>query len=112
VVLACATGAFRSDNNTDGSPNVSTATIQGFFTAGTNNNPAFTSTLSSVFIDGANERAVTPFNASTLSSFMVATTYIGAVRDASDTWYAGWACNSVTASFGSTSAACTAIPTN
>ncbi|MDB5686014.1 MAG: hypothetical protein JWR77_603, partial [Rhizorhabdus sp.] len=103
VVLACAS-PFRADGNE--------AAVQTIFGAGTNNNSAFTSSLTSVFINGANERGVTPFNASTLGAFLVATTYIGAVRDSTDTWYAGWACNSTTASFGSTSAACTAIPTS
>jgi hypothetical protein len=38
------------------------------------------------------------------------TTYIGAVRDAADTWYAGWTCNSATANFGTTGTACTSLP--
>jgi hypothetical protein len=38
------------------------------------------------------------------------TNYIGAVRDANDTWYAGWTCNSATANFGPTSSACTSLP--
>jgi hypothetical protein len=55
---------------------------------------------------------VTPFNASTLGSFFVNTSYIGAVRDSSDTWYANWTCNSVAANFGSASANCSAAPAN
>jgi hypothetical protein len=102
VVFACSGSAYRADGNE--------AAVQTIFTSGTNNNAAFTSSLTGTFINGANERAVTPFNASTLSSFMVATTYIGAVRDSTDTWYAGWTCNSSTASFGTTSGSCTAIP--
>ena len=42
---------------------------------------------------------------------LTAVNYIGAVRDASDTWYAGWTCNASYVSFGSTSANCTALPT-
>ncbi len=102
VVLSCATNAFRADGNE--------AAVQTIFNAGTNNNAAFTPSLTGTFINGANERAVTPFDARTLSSFFVTTTYIGAVRDSTDTWYAGWTCNSSTASFGSTSGSCTSIP--
>jgi hypothetical protein len=32
------------------------------------------------------------------------------VRDASDTWYAGWTCNSVTATFDAASTDCTSLP--
>lgn len=50
------------------------------------------------------------FNA-TGSTFLVATDYVGAVRDANDTWYAGWSCSSsLTANFGTTSGACTSLP--
>lgn len=87
------------------------ADILTLFNAGTNNTSTFTTSLASVFINGANETARTPFNASTINAFFVNTAYIGAVRDAADTWYAGWTCNSATASFGSTSGNCTAIPT-
>jgi hypothetical protein len=52
---------------------------------------------------------VTPFAASTLNAFFVDTTYIGAVRDANDTWYRGWTCDSATAQFGS-GQLCTVIP--
>ncbi len=44
------------------------------------------------FINGANEAAVTPVNAPAAYSFFTATTYIGAVQNAADTWYAGWTC--------------------
>ncbi len=95
-----------------GSGGVTAADVQTLFNAGTNNNAAFTPSLASVFINGANETARPAFNASTVSSFFVNTAYVGAVRDASDTWYAGWTCNSSTAGFGSTSGNCTAIPTS
>jgi hypothetical protein len=78
--------------------------------AGNNNNFGFTTSLSNVFVNGAGENGVTPFNASTLNAFFINTNYIGAVRDANDTWYAGWACNSATANFGATSRSCTLIP--
>ena len=47
----------------------------------------------------------------TRASFFDQTAYIGAVRDASDTWYQGWTCNSTTANFGTSSKSCSAIPT-
>lgn len=74
------------------------------FTAGTNNTEAGTSTLTApasgtslsnqvlTFINGANETAVTPVNAPGVYPFFTATTYIGAVQNASDTWWQGWTC--------------------
>lgn len=94
-----------------GSGGVTAAEVQTIFDAGTNNSSTFTTTLASVFINGANETARTPFNASTVDSFFANTAYIGAVRDASDTRFSGWTCNSSTANFGTASGACTAIPT-
>jgi hypothetical protein len=76
---------------------VTAAQIQALFEVPADNNaPTGTSTLTSVFINGANETARTPFNASTANpsgnAFLVNTTYIGAVRDAADTWWQGWTC--------------------
>ncbi|MFN4091489.1 MAG: hypothetical protein ACK4FG_01170 [Brevundimonas sp.] len=74
------------------------------FTAGTNNTAAGTSTMTAPasgvtitnqglnFINGANENAVTPVNAPGVYAFFTATTYIGAVQNAADTWYQGWTC--------------------
>jgi len=107
VVFSCQTPFLEETN-------VPAATIQTIFTTSpsSGNNANFTSSLVNVFTNGANESAVASFNASTLSPFFVNTTYIGAVRDASDTWYAGWTCNASYVSFGSTSANCTALPTS
>lgn len=66
-----------------------------------------TSTLTGTFINGANENAVTAstfpttLNAGTglgtnntfITGFLTPVTYIGAVRDSSDTWYQGWTCS-------------------
>jgi len=101
VVMQCTAGAFRTDGNE--------AAVQAAFTAGTNNNSGFTASLANVFVNGANETAVTAFNAATIDAFFTTTTYIGAVRDANDTWYRGWTCDSATANFG-TNSACTALP--
>lgn len=119
VVMQCDTARpFIGSSVTD-------AQVATLFGSGTNNNnSSYTPTLTSTFINGANETAVTPFNAATLNGvvfngvtltpagFFDTTTYIGAVRDASDTWYQGWTCNSSTASFGTgNSGLCTSVPT-
>jgi hypothetical protein len=74
------------------------------FTAGANNTANGTSTLTApasgtslsnqtlTFINGANENAVTPTNAPGTYGFFQAVTYIGAVQNASDTWWRGWTC--------------------
>jgi hypothetical protein len=69
--------------------------------AGSNNVKAGTSTLVNGFINGANETAVTPTNITAIAGntlpaavrdFLTPVTYIGAVRDSSDTWWQGWTC--------------------
>jgi hypothetical protein len=63
------------------------------FNAGVGNASAGTSTLTATFVNGANETAVTPFGTlTTVSSFFQQVGYIGAVRDANDTWWQGWTC--------------------
>lgn len=94
-----------------------------FGSGSNNNNVSYTPTLTNLFVNGANETAVPAFNASTFNGqvfngitltpagFFDATSYIGAVRDANDTWYQGWTCNSVHASFGTgNTGLCTTIP--
>ncbi|MBJ7484750.1 hypothetical protein, partial [Brevundimonas sp.] len=44
------------------------------------------------FITGGNAALVTPTNGNALYSFFSNVTYIGAVRNAADTWYLGWTC--------------------
>jgi hypothetical protein len=60
--------------------------------AGTNNSTGITATLTSRFINGSAESARAALNASNVDSFFVATSYIGAVRDATDLWWANWTC--------------------
>jgi hypothetical protein len=118
VRLACPTN-FRNDGN------VATATVAAIFGTGTNNNSdAHVSSLTGTgpYIDGANEAAVaatdpTPFNADAHAVVNAAApnrlsvvTYIGAVRDAADLWYAGWTCNAGYANFGAASATCVSVP--
>ena len=101
------------------------ADVAALFNAGANNNATtYTPTLTNLFINGANETAVTPFDQTTLNGrvfngititpagFFEKTTYIGAVKDAADTWYQGWTCNSTTAPLGtSLTGNCTTLPT-
>ncbi len=51
--------------------------------------PAQDSTLTT-FIPGVNENAITATDASALDPFFDNTSYVGAVENASDTWYQGW----------------------
>jgi hypothetical protein len=82
VFLTCGT-TFRADANQD-------AATSGIFATGANN-LAGTSTLNGV-TNGANEAARPATAVAALDPFFVNTTYIGAVRDAADTWYNGWSC--------------------
>ena len=107
VVLQCNATKYLGSGSYTGAQ---VATL--FGTGANNNNDAFTTSFSSLFINGANETAVVATNPTTFSSFFTATNYIGAVRDASDTWYAGWTCNSSTAALGtSVTGLCTSLPT-
>ena len=77
---------------------------QAFTAAGNaNNNGDFTNSLQSVFINGANENGVTATGnlSQAYDAFLQSPGYIGAVKDANDTWYKGWTCNTDVASFGS-----------
>jgi hypothetical protein len=104
VALSCGEGNFPRDSE------ITQAIWSRIFDyVGGNNRANFTTSLTSLFVNGANEMAVPAFDASTLGSFMVRTDYIGAVRDANDLWYRGWTCNSGTASFGGGSS-CSASP--
>lgn len=112
VVLSCPT-PFRSDGN------VTPDQIATIFGTGTNNNNSmFTSTLTSVFINGANETAVPVTNPTTFNTGagpvnqFTAVTFIGAVQNAADTNFAGWTCNSGFANFGATSQSCNTLPAN
>lgn len=104
VAMSCGATPFI------GSGGLTAQQVTDNFNAGTNVTSTFTSTLSSVFINGANETARTPFDAKTIDAFFDTTTYVGAVKDATDTWYAGWTCNSKTATFSATGSACTSLP--
>lgn len=91
VYMSCPI-AFRNDSNVDG------AATGAFFTSGANNTAQGVSTLQDVFINGANENAVVAANLTAISSFFTPVTYIGAVRNSSDTWWQGWTCGLVASS--------------
>jgi hypothetical protein len=105
-----------------GANSVTADQVQAIFNAGSNNSFAYTPTLTGTFINGATETAVPVFNATTFNAdpetqgtaFFDNVTYIGAVRDANDTWFRGWVCNSAIADFGlaNTNGLCTSIPSN
>lgn len=103
VVFSCANGAFDSDSDT--------FEATAFNAPGnTNNNSNFTSTLTMLFINGANETAVTAVaNLTSFSSSFTQVDYIGAVRDANDVWYRSWSCNASYVDFGAP-ANCVSVP--
>jgi hypothetical protein len=105
VAMQCAANAFL------GTGSVTDQQVADVFNAGTNNTSTLTATLTGGFINGANETARTATDPQTVDAAFATTNYIGAVRDATDTWYQGWTCNSATANFGSTGTACTSLPT-
>jgi hypothetical protein len=85
-----------------------------FGTGANNNNDAFTTSFSSLFINGANENGVRATDPTTISSVFTLTDYIGAAKVGSNdaTWYSGWTCNSTTANFGSSvTGLCSSLPT-
>jgi hypothetical protein len=94
-----------------GSGGLTAQQVADTFNAGTNNTSTFTNSLTGTFINGANETARTATDPKTVDTLFDTTTYIGAVKDAADTWYAGWTCNSTTATFSATGTACTSLPT-
>jgi hypothetical protein len=104
VVLQCNAGKFL------GAGSYAAADVAAVF-AGNNNNDAFTSTLTSLFINGTNETGATAVDPSTVSSFFDTTSWIGAVRNTADLWYGGWTCNSAAANFGTGNTGdCTTLP--
>ncbi len=103
-VLDCATD-FR-----DSSGGVTAAAIESRFNSGSNNNAAFTNTLTMTFVNGANENAVAVFDPTALSSFFTLPTNIGAVYAGNETWVQGWTCNSTAVTFDSAVTDCTTLP--
>lgn len=101
-----------------GTGSYTAAQVATAFGSGSNNNSdSFVNTLANLFVNGTAETAVTATDPKTLDStgFFDTTTWIGAVRNAQDTWYAGWTCNSGYAAFDNatvTGRSCTSLPTS
>jgi hypothetical protein len=104
VVMQCGTTA-----TVDGT-GVTAADALNVFDAGSNNSATFTNSLVNGFVDGPSEQALVASDPKTVDAEFDTTNYVGAVKDANDTWYAGWTCNSSAANFGETSTACTSLP--
>ncbi|WP_273054849.1 MULTISPECIES: hypothetical protein [Hyphomonas] len=68
------------------------AAAQGAVDADANNSTNVANTLTSTFVNGSAEAAVTAVDPSTVSPFFDAVDYIGAVENAQDTWWQGWSC--------------------
>ncbi|WP_298810446.1 hypothetical protein [uncultured Sphingomonas sp.] len=99
-----------------GTGGVSNDQVAAIFNGGRNNNAAFTATLTNTYINGANETAATAVDPSSTSvvnsgGFFQSAPYVGAVRNASDTWYRNWTCNLDYADFGSSNGSCLSLPT-
>lgn len=99
-----ATSPVRGFDNTDSSDNA----LLALFDA--NSDLAFTISLTNTFVNGANENAVTAFDATALSSFFSASTFIGAEDDDLSAVFGNWTCNSSIADFGSATGDCTSLP--
>ena len=109
VALDC-DGAANSANFRNGSSGVTAQQAEDAFDLGAGNNKAFVNTITSGYLNGANEDGfATVFNAATLGSFFETTTFIGAVT-ASNNWTQGWTCDSPAVSFGNNTGSCTTIP--
>lgn len=93
-----------------GTGGVTAQQVADVFNAGTDVTSSFTATLTNTFVNGANESGRNATDPKSVDAAFDTTTYIGAVRDASDSWYTGWTCNSSTANLGSTNTACTTLP--
>ncbi|MCP9221372.1 hypothetical protein MKP08_01230 [Erythrobacter sp. LQ02-29] len=121
VVLQCSgTGDAKFIGDGSGAAPYTAAQVATAFGSGSNNNNSdFTNSLTG-FVNGANENGVTTTDPDALnttlsgSSFFSAmpTPYrIGVAWDENNSWYTGWTCSSSYANFGTSSSACTSLPT-
>lgn len=102
VNLACAT-PFRDGSGT------TAAQVQSVFNSGTNNNAAYTATLSMTYKNGTSEDALNDFDPTSISLFFEDAGFVGAAQ-ASDTRFEGWTCDSSAITFGNNTGACTSLP--
>lgn len=102
VALSCAR-PFRDGSGT------TAAQVQTQFDAGSNNNSAFTNTLTMTYINGTNETALVAFDPTSISTFFDNAGFVGAAATGS-TEFEGWTCDSSTVTFGNNSGLCTSLP--
>ena len=104
VIFGCATAVA-----TAAAPAVSVADTTPLITGNNNLLPPVTLTLTDIFLPGSFETAAVATNPRTAftgtGTFFDETTFVGAFRNAADTWYAGWTCG-----IGTGATACTAAP--
>lgn len=95
VFMSCGGGSAL------GTAPITNAQAEAILDTNANNVKNGTSTLISGFINGANENAVPATDITAIAGntlpvavrdFLTPVDYIGAVRDANDTWYQGWTC--------------------
>ncbi|WP_374136216.1 hypothetical protein, partial [Sphingomonas sp.] len=122
VQMQCGATPFSGINS------VTAADVMSIFGAGANGNSAtYTPSFTNTFINGATETAVPAFDPSNVHAasgqptlalnrggqpqFFDAVTFAGAVRNAADTWYTQWTCNSTALNLGTNTGLCTSLPT-
>lgn len=95
-----------------GGAGVTNADAAARINGGTNNNFAFTITLTNGVVNGAGETARTAFNANTRSTFFPTRTFVGAIQNAAalTSIFGNWTCNSSIQNFSSATGACTSLP--
>ncbi|WP_164157222.1 hypothetical protein [Sandarakinorhabdus rubra] len=103
VIFGCSGGAVENDSGVDA------AAVTPLITGNSNILPPVTLTLQNIFLPGNFETsapATDPRVAfANTGTFFDQTNYVGAFRNATDTWYAGWTCG-----VGPGATACTAPP--
>ena len=78
--------------------------------AGSNNNVnGVSNTLNGIYPTSATSLTAAA-DPSTLNAFFTSTNFVGAVNGPTDTAFQGWTCNSTSAQFGGSGAACTSVP--
>lgn len=95
-----------------GGAGVTNAQAAAAVNGGTNNNFAFTITLTNNVVNGDGENGRTPFAANSRSTFFPNRTFIGAIQNAAalTTTFGNWTCNSSIQNFDSATGACTSLP--
>lgn len=83
--------------------------VAGYVAAGSNNNTTYTNTLVNLIVNGGNESGAVAFDPTAMSTLFTNRNLVG-IASSSDTWFQGWACDSATASFASTTGSCLSLP--